>query len=487
MKSIVFIIYLVFLTGLCAQNGSILPGQQSAIRSLATTAGFSDADLDQFLFQQYGKSLDKLSREDGAEIIIAFQSGSVLKPVAKPTKRELEAASLLEAGMKKRFHFLDGTVREGEILSIENNLAVLKTGSGIFEIPTDEFLSETAQITNKKGEKFNGNVLAETSEEFILRTKYGDAVILKRDIQSMKRYHGGVLDRRTEEKRKFYQGEAQLISVFLDPTAFPLTGNTFYLSGLSIGYGLTDRFMITTKFGSNFSSDLNFHPRMRFYHKKSAEMERAAAWGIGLHRAYPHKSIIGKYSHAINVTDSSGVVKSLNDDSLNISIDNVINRDKDKSLYAEAYLVFSSRRVNPTGRGKVGWSTGIKVSNAFVGRDKFIKKQIGDSLTLAWNKESNYSVPFRAWLSLEYDLRKDLKFVGSAWIDNGYKTLEFEQTIDDYFGNDGTPSFSLDSPKGDANMIDFDFGVLYAVNENFRIGVHFQQPYIDLYWEFFEF
>ena len=122
-----------------------------------------------------------------------------------------------------------------------------------------------------------------------------------------------------------------------------------------------------------------------------------------------------------------------------------------------------------------------------MGRDKFIKKQIGDSLTLAWNKESNYSVPFRTWLSLEYDLRKDLKFVGSAWIDNGYKTLEFEQTIDDYFGNDGTPSFSLDSPKGDANMIDFDFGVLYAVNENFRIGVHFQQPYIDLYWEFFEF
>ena len=104
------------------------------------------------------KSLDKLSRENGAEIIIAFQSGSVLKPVGKPTKRELEAASLLEAGMKKRFHFLDGTVREGEILSIENNLAVLKTGSGVFEIPTDEFLSETAQITNKKGECYSSDL-----------------------------------------------------------------------------------------------------------------------------------------------------------------------------------------------------------------------------------------------------------------------------------------------------------------------------------------
>ena len=32
-----------------------------------------------------------------------------------------------------------------------------------------------------------------------------------------------------------------------------------------------------------------------------------------------------------------------------------------------------------------------------------------------------------------------------------------------------------------------DFGMLYAVNDNFRVGIHFQQPYIDFYWEFFEF
>jgi hypothetical protein len=90
-------------------------------------------------------------------------------------------------------------------------------------------------------------------------------------------------------------------------------------------------------------------------------------------------------------------------------------------------------------------------------------------------------------LSLEYDLRTNLKFVGSAWIDNGYKTLKLKQTVDDYLGLDSSPAFSLDSPKGDASMIDFDFGILYAVNDNFRVGIHFQQPYIDFYWEFFEF
>jgi hypothetical protein len=483
MKITKTISLILLTTFLFAQGGAILPGQKLAIQSLSTAAGFSNADLNTYLIQNYGQTLIALSRTDGAAVIKAFQAGSASKPVAAPA---LQVASTLEPGMKKLFHFRDGTVREGEILTIEDGIAVLKTGSGTFNIPADQFLSETAEITNKKGELFKGVVIGETIEEFILRTNYGDAVVQKRDIRSMKRYHGGVLDRKTEERRKFYQGEAQLISVFMDPTAFPLAGNTFYLSGLSIGYGLTDRFMITTKFGSNFSGDLNLHPRMRFYHKKSAEKEVAATWGLGLHRAYSVNSIVGKYSHAVNVTTADDSVFALNETEYDVA--DVVKNDLDDILYAEAYVVFSSRRVNTTGRGKVGWSAGAKVSNAFVGRDEWLKTQINDSTTsVNWSDEVGYKLPFRCWVSLEYDLRKNLKFVGSAWVDNGFKTMDLDQTIDDYFGEDGTPSFSLDSPRGKVSMIDFDFGVLYALNENFRVGVHFQQPYIDFYWEFFEF
>ena len=483
MKITKTISLILLISFLIAQGGSILPGQKLAIQSLSIAAGFSNADLNTYLIQNYGQTLDALSRTDGAAVIKAFQAGSASKPVTAP---ELQVASTLEPGMKKLFHFRDGTVREGEILTIEDGIAVLKTGSGSFNIPADQFLSETAEITNKKGEFFKGMVIGETIEEFILRTSYGDAVVQKRDIRSMKRYHGGVLDRKTEERRKFYQGEAQLISVFMDPTAFPLAGNTFYLSGLSIGYGLTDRFMITTKFGANFSGDLNLHPRMRFYHKKSAEKEVAATWGLGLHRAYSVNSIVGKYSHAVNVTTADDSVFALNETEYDVA--DVVKNDLDDILYAEAYVVFSSRRVNTTGRGKVGWSAGAKVSNAFVGRNEWLKAQIIDSTTsVNWSDEVKYKAPFRCWVSLEYDLRKNLKFVGSAWVDNGFKTMDLDQTIDDYFGNDGTPSFSLDSPRGKVSMIDFDFGILYALNENFRVGVHFQQPYIDFYWEFFEF
>ena len=476
-----YITLTLFSAFLLAQDGAILPGQKSAIQSLSAAAGFSNADLNTYLIQNYGQTLDGLSRTDGAIVIKAFQAGSASKPEPIKQKVELAVASILEAGMKKRFHFRDGSVREGEILSIENEVVALKTGSGTFNIPSSQFLSETAEIKNKKGELFKGVVLGETVEEFIIRTSFGDAVLQKRDIQSMKRYHGGILDRQSEERRKFYQGEAQLLNVFMDPTAFPLTGNTFYVSGLSVGYGLTDRFMITTKFGSDFNNDLNLHPRMRFYHRKSAEKEVAASWGLGLHRKYPSKTTIGKYSHAINITRGE-IVTPFNEDTTGLKIDDIVNPKKDRGLYAEAFLVFSSRRVNPTGRGKIGWSMGVKVSNAFVGRSDIIKKEIANVDSIFWSTEGKYAVPFRGWLSLGYDLRKDLKFVGSAWVDNGYKTMSLSETFDDY-----TDNFSLDAPGGDVSMIDFDFGILYAVNESFRVGLHFQQPYIDFYWEFFEF
>ena len=475
-----YITLMLFSAFLFAQDGAILPGQKSAIQSLSSAAGFSGADLNTYLVQNYGQTLGGLSRTQGASVIKEFQTGSASKPVAAKQEADLAVASILEVGMKKRFHFTDGSVRDGEILSIEDGTVAIKTASGTFNIPADQFLSETAEVKNKKGELFKGVVLGETAEEYIIRTSFGDAVVQKKDIQSMKRYHGGILDRQSEERRKFYQSEAQLLNVFMDPTAFPLTGNTFYVSGLSVGYGLTDRFMITTKFGSDFNNDLNLHPRMRFYHRKSAEKEVAATWGVGIHRKYPSKSVIGKYSHAINIT-REGIDTPLNEMD-GLTLDSVASEDNGRRLYAEAFLVFSSRRVNPTGRGKIGWTLGAKVSNAFVGRGDIIKPVTAGGDAVSWSTESKYSVPFRTWLSLEYDLRKDLKFVGSAWVDNGYKTLSFGDTFDDY-----TDNFSLDSPGGEVSMIDFDFGILYAVNESFRVGLHFQQPYIDFYWEFFEF
>ena len=481
-----------------SQEGSILPGQKSAIASLATSAGFSTEDLNSYLLQNYGVGLTGLTRTQGAEVIKAFQAGKVNKPRKKETKKA--SASFIEPGMRKQFHFRDGSVRDGEVISVNDDIVTLKTSSGSFKIPKNEFLDETAEIKNKKGEFFNGVVLGETEEEFVLRTQYGDAVVQKRDISSMKRYYGGVLETQTENKKQFYQGQAQLMSIFLDPTAFPLTANTFYISGLSVGYGLTDRFMMRSVFGSNFTGDLNLHAKMRFYHKKSATKEVAASWGAAIHRRYPASSITGKYSHAINVLErvndtTSTLIGPLNEmDGKTSGVPNItvndVTSDAGRHLYGHAFLVFSSRRTNPSGRGKVGWSAGAKISNAFMKRSSLINANIdteGKTYEFKWNESTKYKVPYRIWAGIEYDLRKNLKFLAIAWIDNGYKTMSVGNTWEDYTGSDGSAVLSIDSPRGAPSLIDFDFGMQYAVSETFRLGIHFQQPYLDFYWEFFEF
>jgi hypothetical protein len=71
-----------------------------------------------------------------------------------------------------------------------------------------------------------------------------------------------------------------------------------------------------------------------------------------------------------------------------------------------------------------------------------------------------------------------------VWADNGYRYRTLDQVLKDYFRE--TP-FILDGLDGEYRTVDFDFGLLYAVNESLRIGIHFQHPYLVLFWRILEF
>ena len=132
---------------------------QKAIKNLSQQSGMSEADLDTYIMQRYGVPLNKLSQAQGAALITDFQNGTISRSsiVSKPTmvnksqlstsekKALLTAASVLEKGMKKRFHFRDGSISEGEILGIvgvsgNGQAALGRLLSGIGE-PTSGTLS----------------------------------------------------------------------------------------------------------------------------------------------------------------------------------------------------------------------------------------------------------------------------------------------------------------------------------------------------------
>ena len=470
--------YLVF-----AQGDAITSGQIHAVKILAERNGFSDQQFYDYLLQKYSKPISELSKAEGMELIKHFQSANPPKtadiiqtssepekPVDVPT-----LATILEEGMSKRFHLVDNNIIEGTIINVEDDICQIETVDGILFIPKSDILDEVVKVSKKDGTRYSGPVINETPEDITIRSNYGDVCINKRDIRDFDRYHGGKQIPITEDVRRFFRGEAQLISIMMDPTAFLLEEQTFYLSGLSMGYGFSNNFMLTTKFGSGFSGDLNIHPKVRLFHRQTGSKESAATIGLGIHRAYPLSSLAAKYSHTI-IDSASGL--SINEISSIKSTDDIIVDKNATDIYAEIYFVISKRKNLESGRGKAGWSLGFK-TNTF----NQIKPDLKNGYQ--WSDDSEFKIPFRIWMAFEYDLRKNLKFVSKIWADNSNRTRNVDKVIKDYVGDD-TP-FILDSPKGDYNLIDFDFGFLYALSENFRIGLHFQQPFIDFYWEFFEF
>ena len=477
-----FTLLLVSVIFLSAQFEVINEGQMNALKILAERNGFIEQQLEQYLLQRYGKQMTELNKTEGIELIKLFQGQNPPSPadIVRTVANEEETvvlpaiATILEVGMSKRFHLVDNNIIEGKIIKVEDDICQIETVDGLLFIPKSDILDEVVKVSKKDGTRYSGPVINETPEDITIRSNYGDVCISKRDIRDFDRYHGGKLIPMTEDVRRFFRGEAQLISIMMDPTAFLLEEQTFYVSGLSMGYGFSNNFMLTTKFGSGFSGDLNIYPKIRLFHRQTGSNETAATIGLGIHRAYPLSSLAAKYSHTI--MDSTGTA--INElGGINLT-DDVLMDKNSTDVYSELYFVISKRKSLESGRGKSGWTLGIK-TNSF----NQIKPELQSGYS--WSKDSQFKIPFRVWMAFEYDLRKNLKFISKIWADNSNRTRDVDNVIKDYVGDD-TP-FVLDSPAGKYSLVDFDFGFLYALSENFRIGLHFQQPFLDFYWEFFEF
>jgi len=489
-----------------AQDEEILPTQAEAIRSLAIEKGFTIQSLNDYLIQKWGAPLNRMTRKNAALLIGAFQSSTPPTPaditspaapriepaVQPPQKTELAPqnqprtiqevktplllAEYLEVGMSKRFHLVDGNIIQGTIAKMENGVCDIETSDGILKIPTKDILEETAEITKRDGSRYVGPVLRETIEEITLRSKYGDVVVSKKDIQDMNRYHGGRLVPWAEEKKTFYRGDVVLTDIFFDPTAFPLEPNTLYISALSLGYGFTDNFMVRTSFGNNFSGDLNLQPLIQLYSKRTGSSRIAAAVGADMYSHHDMTAVIAKYARYIKEDKPAG--KSINDIDKPFTISDALSKSYKSTFYAEMYFVLSQRWSLESGRGEMGYHVGFRTNTL-----PFYRKDVL-ATGYKWTDEAIGKVPFRFWAAFEYDLTKNLKLAANVWADNGYRFRTLNQVLKDYFQD--TP-FILDGLEGEYRTVDFDFGLLYAVNNSLRIGVHFKDPYLEIFWRILEF
>ena len=388
-------------------------------------------------------------------------------------------ADVLEVGMSKYFYLVDGNRIRGEIIKIENQKCSIQTDVGVLLVPMVDILEETIDLIKLDDTRYKGPLLKEDAESLIIRTSYGDLTFLKKEVLKMERYHGGILSASIESRRTFDQGEDELISQFFDSNAFTLEPNTFILTPMSIGYGFTDRFMVSTVWSSNFNGDLNLNPKVRLWHKKESVKESAFTLGFGIHQSYQTQYAVSNFSHAFINEDGETLNESEATDSKYYKLFN----EEDSEVLLQGYLVYSTKRKNPTGRGKVGWSVGVKSSNMIKNLKDVTVDLDGKRYKLS--DDNMYKFPIRVYGLFHYDLQRKIKFLASMYYDNSNRELNFEESSEDFLSTGD--SFTFDSFRGDAVDFGFDFGFMYAVSDNFRVGIHFKQPYIDFHWEFFEF
>ena len=410
--------------------------------------------------------------KDGTSLVAT--KNSILENIRREKTMEQRQSkpAELEVGMSRLFHLRDENIIKGVIIKLEgDSIAVIETAEGVLRIPSVEILEELADLVKLDGSHFVGPVMSEDDFSISLKTPYGMASILNKDIRTMDRYYGDKKVSWTEQKRRFLSGD-DIIDLFLDPTAFPLQQNVVYVSGFSIGYGFTESFMLRSEFGRDIAGDLNLHPLIRLYHSSTGQVESALSLGFKMFNRHDAKIEASKYSHWIQ--DSKGVRL---DESGAVSVESALKKPEEKLFFTSVYMVLSKKQSLKSGRGKWGWHLGFETNSLLLSQPDL-------NAGFEWDKK--FKMPFRIWGGMDYDLTKKLKFLIEVYADNGHKYIGLGDTIDTYFDFGGTP-FTLDTQEGEYRPVDLDFGFTYAVNERLRLGAHFQAPYLTIYWKFYSF
>jgi hypothetical protein len=70
LKYLKIIILSLFIYNVYAQDESILPAQKNAIQTLAKEQGFSDEDLNNYIFKEYGININDLTKNQAISIIL---------------------------------------------------------------------------------------------------------------------------------------------------------------------------------------------------------------------------------------------------------------------------------------------------------------------------------------------------------------------------------------------------------------------------------
>ena len=368
----------------------------------------------------------------------------------------------------------------------ETTITVINSLMGQMTINKSDLKQETIKLTTKDGDVVQGLVIEKTETYFKLETAFGEVTIPTTEIQNIgdaiKPKEGGLKAKRTifgtrwekeyTENDEWYFSKERLMDVWFDPTGYTIEKNRFYLSGLSWGFGLTDRIHITSRWTNYFWQDFNIRPKWNFF--KSGNLESQSAMAVGIH--FHTRGLPGKYVY-VNDKDTywdyeygegdNGDWGRI--DSTYITQPGWVRLGSKRELQEDDYGDEERYEYTDFTDGNEPWFDifgAYTLSKMRAGGNGRFNTTLGASATLYPGED----IAPRIFAAIDIDVTRNIKVLGEIFYDEYYPELL-----------DREDGVKMRSP------VHFDFGFLtnkLGLDDNFWIGLHFQQPFITFYWKF---
>ena len=449
-----------------------------------------------------------------------------------------------------KYELIDGTIIVGDIVSQSDTEIVINTKFGEVTILKSDILIRTYTIVMTNGTTLNGEKISEDETTINIKSDYGTLTLEKEEILSITEGYSssdnqspGVayntsVSLSQAEPTEFSIGQEKLIDYFFDPTAYTLDEGVLYLSGLSFGFGLSDRVQVTTKWGNFFWGDMNIRPKLTLFEKGNWEKQHALSVGAHYHTRWASNK---KSWHSIEV-DNIVVVGDWID---NLEWDNQtleytylglcgdmewsgcyqqtgvetkylngyhdpyevpeFGYEYDDDWYVDHYSSHTDSEGNTFYQNEphirriddsydspfhsnyfqmVEFFTAYTTSKARSNKRGRISHTMGANVQLVLT-DSDVDTYYRLYYGVDIDINSKLKMISEIFYDPYY--LELWQEIeysdwDNYISGDDLQ----DEIEAGPNVVPvhLDFGFIYAFNEHLRIGFHFQRPFFAIYWKF---
>ena len=370
----------------------------------------------------------------------------------------------LNAQDTKTLTLKSGDKITGQVVSeTETTITIINPLMGEMTINKSDLKERMITVVLTSGDKISGTLVSRSATEVVVTTAFGNVSIPADQIDTIDEagtpattirhtpFGVAVVSNEPTDDEWFFSKE-RLMDVWFDPTGYTIGRNKLYMSGLSWGFGLSDKVQITSRWTNYFFQDFNVRPKMTFFKSGTIESETAAAAGFHLHtRGLPGKykwvddardydydggdesyTTRGRYVRLGSTKDEDGWYD-----------DNPFDGDK---VWFEVFGAYTLSKLRPAGDGRMNTT-------------------FGASATIYPGEE----IAPRVFVAVDTDVTRSVKVMAEVFYDAYYPEIQ-----------------NFDSDSKMTTPLHFDIGFLtnkISFSDDFWLGFHFQRPFVSFYWK----